>query len=215
MKKQTLSLITILGLLTVIIILIFRTDKLPVTNVYCNSNQPFPPDPLCNRVSIPISIESANDVMLYYKVDDNCNFQTLLFDATYQLDSLDYYPYTNLGRFTGEMLSDGRYQINKLELKSFHLKDSPRRFKISNFMVAEKSTEDHIFFNIEMSSVVGNEDPDDVDYTYGENSGENPIIINKDALIDFEVTSFDGKQLPFVPGGGYECNGKATTGGNG
>ena len=124
MKSQVPALIAITGLVILLIIMIVKDNN--VTYVYCGDNNSTKPIEICTKKPIPTSLigeNSANQVMHYYKIDDNCNFQTLQFDASWEE------PYANLGRFDGEYLPDGSYQINRLEVKSYNFKGKSKKTK--------------------------------------------------------------------------------------
>nr|WP_298923034.1 hypothetical protein [uncultured Allomuricauda sp.] len=211
MKNQIPLLIAVTGLVVLLAILILQDDN-QVANVHCSScNEPHTQQ-VCALVPVPVSLigdDSSSKVMHYYKIDDNCNFQTLQFDASTE------YPYANLGRFNGEFLPNGKYRINRMEVKSYNLKTDERKYKISQVSLDKESSSDQVKFNIKMVAVEGNEDPNKVDYIYGEDpEDEQPVILNRNASIEFYVMPSVDEELIFT-GGGYECNGKGTTGGGG
>jgi len=197
MKKQTIALVTIIGFFAVIIILLLKNSEHNVTNVYCGESTMQPLN--CYKKPVPNKL-SADNTMLYYKVDDNCNFQTLVFDASKEN------AYSVLGRFTGRKIHKSQYQIDELEVIAYNLKDGT----IGHYMVSDvkigEMTENHVEFEIEMIERKEKSFNQNPDYIYH----ENPIIINSNSMISFDV---DFPDEPHFTTGGYECNGKPVTSG--
>ncbi|PIA79196.1 hypothetical protein BFR04_06660 [Gaetbulibacter sp. 4G1] len=210
MKKQTLTLVTIIGFFAVIIILLLKDSEPTVTNVYCGEKSPLR-QPICRVQPTPNSIDSADDVMLYYKVDDNYNYQTLLFNPEVE------YQHTIIGRFEGQYLSNNKYQLNKLHVKCFGLGKVSNYYMVSKIKVKDETNANHIFFEFELSRIGDRDRSDNVDYIYGEEGhrNEDSLILDAGTLIDFEVdiSNLPKDEQEKFTGGGYECNGIVIVGG--
>ena len=219
MKNKTISIVAIMSLLLIIILLLFNQRSLS-TNVCCNEH-PFCNSDNCSITDLPrIDNENgqifADDVQLYYKIDNNCDFQTLVFDP-YKDESIEKNSYTIVGRFTGEHLSDNQYKIKKLETKVYLLDtlDTSRQYtyKIENVTFDKgNSDERDIKFKVFVKNIAKDQfKADSIDNIYGNRRNENPIILNNDADISFEVEIQNPRRRK--TSGGYECNGRAITGG--
>lgn len=193
MKNQTTVLITIIGFFTLIVVLLLTNKEAHVTNVYCGESTVPPLN--CNKQRVPEKL-TAHNTMLYYKVDDNCNFQTLVFDASKENNA-----YAVIGRFEGRQIHRDQYQIDKLEAIAYNLEDGSRgHYKVSNVEIKDMNGYD-IEFVVELSERKGASFEDRPDYIYD----EEPVIIGRNSMIHFETVLVDNP--PFISGG-YECNGK-------
>lgn len=213
MRKNNLILVAILAIFSITVLLLFYKNDNTI-NVYCCPEE----DEL--KVCIPSEVpdyENLVSAVLYYKIDDNCSFQTLRYQ--YCGDSIFY---SVIGRFNSVKLSNGKYQLNKLETKFVSgLDKSP---KIVGVKIDESSTEDNLILIFEVDF---KDNSSTIDYTYGLSENEEPIIINKNAQISFGVldrTSLlkncddvrsDNEEPRNFTSGGYECDGEATTEGGG
>ena len=154
------------------------------------------------------------DVMFYYKIDDECNFQTLQTNVYIDIRNgkLKKRPFFILGRFASIKSSkEGEYFINKLEAKIYELLVPPlrpkKRYKIEKITVSPTSTPADITFKMHLIEDKNWTPKDKVDYIYGNKPNEPAVLIRSDAKLSFEDTGLKR------PSGGYECNGKVITGG--
>ncbi len=202
MKNQRVFLIVFLGLLVLTLVLII-TGRGDVTNVYCGKSPETQYN--CGQQSpVPANRSRAlrKGTVLYYNISDTCNFQTL------QLETYKGFLHTNIGRFKSKKLNDEYYRIDKLEAKHYAIKDTSvvPKFAIKRILVNKNTTENHLIFQLtfEKDSILSNS----IDYVYGGDNGfhEPPILIKKDATIEFR-----GAIRPDKNWGGYECDGKAIT----
>jgi len=173
---------------------------------------------------VPAEKENNNflvpeDVMTYYKIDDNCNFQTLFLDAYGKTTKI---PSAIVGRFTGERLSKTTYTIKKLETKAFKVAavnatypNEIKGYKVVNVELHEESKESNIIFIITIEGTADhNQKKTKVDYIYGNKEGEDSIILKTDAKITFHVKEkTTGNSGSSKPTGGYECDGVAIVSG--
>ena len=198
--------------MVIILFLIANRGKI-IRNPFCNN---------CDRAPVPMVDRGTNrlyasQVMMNYKIDDNCNFQTLFFDpygASPQISK----PFAILARFNGQHLPYNKYKINKLELKAYEFRlratGDDKKYRVEYMNLSQKSNHGNIFLEIRIIEDNKHTDIDKVDYIYGDKGHpvEDPIILNTDAEIEIEVTIVDMDGVKPVLGG-YECNGKATVGG--
>jgi hypothetical protein len=212
MNNQISITIAILSLLIIILILLyllFRRKK-------GHNNKP------CHIKSVP-EIQSnyrllPGEVKLYYKIDDNCNFQTLFINP---YKTKEARPFTILGRFTGERISKEEYKIKKIETKVYELlpEYAKRDGKLDNYKIiglrqGKSNTRKDLTFIFTFVEDLNYTPVKEVDYIYGLKSGENAIILktNANMYFKFEIGNIEEGTIS-KPSGGYECDGEATTGG--
>ena len=191
MKKNILTLLTVIGLITIV------ACKPIVNNIYCLGTLPSEPPSNQERQDVPDTLTQDN-TMLYYKVDDNVNFQTLVFAV--EGDTA----YTIIGRFNGKHLPNDMYQINSLEFVAYNLFSKKRdTYKVRGVSVLHK--ESSIDFEVFLDSNAGSAGTSEgVDHTYKAINDTPPLIINRSTMLSFIIKDIDGNK--FLPGGGYECN---------
>lgn len=213
MKKHLNTTIAIIALFIISIILIYQINTKPEPPC-CDK---IPVEENCNVMDVPDAnadgrIDSEK-VMTYYKLDDNCNFQTLVFNG------YDSPGYTILGRFTGEVLPNNRYKIERLEVKIFELDKresfDEKKYKITNVKLREKTKpEEGVAFIITIAEDNKPTPSKEVDYIYGIHSGENAINLSTSANMSFEVeVSGNHGRVGNFATGGYECDGVAIVSG--
>ena len=231
MKNQNISILSIIILFIIILLLLFTREN--SIQICCNTASE-PPISVenCNKKGVP-RVNDRNqleqdDVVLYYKIDDNCNFQTLFLDV-YRNSRVSNRrkAFTILGRFNGKSLSNGKYQINTIEMKAYELpfdKEPTTKYRISGVKLAEDSSSNNIKILMEMKDDTNITRDDKSDYVYGLHDNEKPIILDVNARMNFYIMENieeknkndddgDGNSRP--TSGGYECNGIAITSGNG
>lgn len=200
MKKNKIISVAVMGLILIVLVQLFISTKRPNINVYCD-NQYHDTCPIgCVRADIPKDSLHPDDVMTYYKINDNCNFQTLAFNIKSEKTR-----YTILGRFNGKKTRHNLYQIDSLEVKFYNIYDSNNlKYKVGRVEIDEKDLSKLVVkLIIDNKSGVETE----IDYIYGSQEDEKPLKVNNDTNIEFEIVNLD-KKTAFVPAGGYECNGK-------
>ena len=211
MKKHLNTTLAIIALFIISIILIYQINAQPEPPC-CDK---IPVEENCDVMDVPDAnadgrIDSEK-VMTYYKLDDNCNFQTLVFNGYGSLR------YTILGRFTGEILPNNKYKIERLEAKIFEL-DLPnppdkKRYKITSIKLKKGTKpQDGIVFIITIAKDDILTSSTEVDYIYGTHSGENAINLSTSAKMSFEVIESGENGFAFATGG-YECDGVAIVSG--
>ncbi len=221
MKNKSSLTIIIAALIFVIILLIFKNNNRGIAKC-CKKERHT--EKCTSKQRIP-KIENLVDTHLYYKIDDHCNFQTLLFQPCFESDDdTNNNMYSVVGRFNGSKHNDSVYAINTLEVKLFFfniLKATGNypEFKIGGIKTLPTSTSKHV--QISFKLVKGKSGKNESDYVYGIHNDEHPILISnhEKATISFYVEDTKGKDLKsmgcydLIPsnvntGGGYECNGK-------
>ncbi len=217
---------------------IFAVKILMITSVMSCCVKKINVKPCENRGAIP-NYKNLVKSILYYKLNDNCNFQTLAFQSCFadetdyneKIPSENHNSYTVLGRFNGNAVNDSLYRIDSLEVKHFFLDkdDTINNIAVSNCKIGRVQLSENSKVNDVqiVFDIIKDDKPtpeNELDYIYGRKKGEKPIIIHRDATISFFVRdSTNHRILEFMGctdispesagigfSGGYECNGKPT-----
>ncbi len=203
MKTNKILFVTIVGLIIIILTQLFLSSNQTCVNIYCDTTCKPSNGERCQKTNVPSNELNPEDIMMYYKIDDNCNFQTLAFNIKNELTR-----YTILGRFDSKKINDTQYEINKLEVKYYNIfDDEGKEYMVEKVEISKESNINNLVVDLTIKEGSGTDGS--IDAAFIGNLNE-PLIVDINSSIHFEIKHVDNK---VVPAGGYECNGKIIGGG--